>query len=153
MSDPRCERVLERLPDLAADRLDDVSAAELSRHVAGCAECAEELRLLRVLAAGTPPVPAGLEARIRAAAVGDRRRGTRPWWGLAAAAVAAVALGIGVISDGSGTVDVPEYVAEGGAVEAWISSDGEIAGAAALDDLSEEALLTLLDELGTGGAG
>jgi hypothetical protein len=35
----------------------------------------------------------------------------------------------------------------------WVSDDGLIAGAPALDDLSDEALMTLLDELGADGSG
>jgi hypothetical protein len=35
----------------------------------------------------------------------------------------------------------------------WVSEDGLIAGAPALDGLSDEALQILLDEMGAGGPG
>jgi hypothetical protein len=80
----------------------------------------------------------------------------RPWWwGISAAAVAALALGIGMSSDGSEQVEsaVPGYAFEIEDGDAWLSDDGLIAGAPDLDALSDEALLQFLDELTVGGAG
>lgn len=59
MSDCSNTEIRELLPELLHGRLDDVQAAEVRRHVAGCAECAAELELLeRVQRAysGTPAV-------------------------------------------------------------------------------------------------
>jgi hypothetical protein len=83
-----------------------------------------------------------------------RRSAARPGWGVAAAAIAAVALGIGVISDRApATEEVPAFVAGAEEVVLWPADDGLVAGAPALDDLSDEALLTLLDEMGADPSG
>ena len=81
--------------------------------------------------------------------------GYRPWWGVAAAGLAALAVGIGV-QTGTGPdvlADVPVYAREIEESGPWISDDGLLAGAPALDGLSEEALRRLLEELSTENGG
>ena len=99
--------------------------------------------------------PEGLLERVSRVTV--TRRPAHTWWGVSAAAIAALALGIGIVSqqasDPSG--DIPAFAREAEEGEIWLSDDGLVAGAPALDDLSDEALLELLDELSnvsTGGA-
>lgn len=154
-----CERIRAVLPDWVRGELDAAEAEAVAVHVTDCAECRAEADLLRLLAAAPPAVPAGLADRIRTEVARDRPAavaGGRPWWGLAAAAVAAVALGIGVTSGGGPSdVSVPVYASDAATGEAWLSGDGEIAGAPALGDLSDDELMALLDDLaavGTGGA-
>ncbi len=174
MSEMRCDRVRALLPERAAGRLATAEAEAVEVHLRGCQACAAEAELVALLRAGRPRAPAGLASRIRAAVEADAGRGAAsgtappapshgsrggglafPWWGLAAAAVAAVALGIGVdvrtdVTTG-GPVEVPAFARE--ADDAlWVSGDGEIAGAPSLEDLSDEALQTFLDELSSGGA-
>ena len=156
MNDMRCETAREWIPDLVGSRLDAAEAARVSAHLDTCADCRAEADLVRLLFAGRPDAPAGLSTRIRAAVHADRQTtGRHPWWGLAAAAVAALALGIGVASTGvKDTTTVPGYVAAGtNSGDAWYSDDGMIAGAPALDGLSNDALQTLLEELGSNGKG
>lgn len=153
MNEPRCETVQERLPDLLAGTLSDGEAGLFDRHLEACEECREVRDLLNLLAQGRPKAPAGLADRVDAAVRSRRGPVTRPWWGVAAAAVAALALGIGVSSDGRVVPEVPAYVAEAEASSPWLSDDGIIAGAPALGDLSEEALMTLLDEMGESPSG
>ena len=85
----------------------------------------------------------------------DRTSISRPWWGITAAAVAALALGIGISFDRAEQPEsaIPSYAYELEDGELWLSDDGLIAGAPALDALSDEALLQFLDELDVGGAG
>lgn len=156
MTEMRCDDARERIPELVAGGLSVSEAEGLQRHLAGCDGCRAERELLEVLAAGRPTAPAGTAHRIEAAV--RRRRGVvqRPWWGVAAAAVAAVGLGIGMLSDGETPgAEVPAYAAGAGETAVWLVDDGFVAGAPALGALSDEALLTLLDEMGsdpTGGA-
>jgi len=154
MTNPQCELVRDSIPDFAAGRLTPAESASVHVHLDGCDECRAEAELVHLLYSTRPEVPAGLVEAIEGH-VRFRRRGvTRPWWGIAAAVVAAVALGIGVSSRSNATdEEVPAYVAEMQSLSPWVSEDGLIAGAPALDDLSDEALLTLLDELGTGASG
>jgi anti-sigma factor RsiW len=151
---PDCGDVRELIPDLVAGRLPAADAARVHGHVKTCADCRAELDLVRLLHATRAEVPAGLLDRITRQTA--RRRPARTWWGISAAAIAALALGIGIVSDDASAPgsDVPAFVREAEEGEIWLSDDGLVAGAPALDDLSDEALLELLDELtnvSTGG--
>jgi predicted anti-sigma-YlaC factor YlaD len=157
MSDQLCEMARERIPDFIAGRLSENEAAQVEAHLRSCGECAAEAELVALLYQARSEPPEGLASRIQGAARLPGFRGgagARPWWGLAAAAVAALALGIGVMTDrGTGLgLEIPPYVATAEDVGLWASDDGLIAGAPALEDLSEDALLTLLEEMSTGGA-
>lgn len=148
-----CDRVRESIPDFVGGSLDAEERGAVAAHLELCAECREEAALVELLLASKESAPPELADRIHAAV---RRRpivsSTRPWWGLAAAAIAAVALGIGVNARrGTETLEVPGYVAVGEAGDVWLSDDGLIAGAPALDGLSEEALASLLEEMSAGG--
>lgn len=154
MNSSQCEPVREALPDFVAGRLSTADASSVQSHLDRCEECRAETELVAHLFVGRPAVPAGLIESIEGQVYSRRRAVTQPWWGLAAAAVAAVALGIGVSSRSDPEVEpVPAYVAEMQGLSPWVSDDGLIAGAPALEDLSDEALMTLLDELGAGGSG
>jgi hypothetical protein len=149
-----CGDVRELIPDVVAGRLPAAEAARLHDHVKTCADCRAELDLVRLLHATRADVPDGLLDRITRASVS--RRPARTWWGISAAAIAALALGIGIVSDDGSTpgAEAPAFVREAEEGEIWLSDDGLVAGAPALDDLSDEALLELLDELtnvSTGG--
>lgn len=154
MSHMDCATVREYLPDLAADRIDSGRAVEMHAHLDVCDECSAELTLLMLLLEAPVTVPDDLAERVVGAVRFRRRAVRRPWWGISAAAVAALALGIGVSSQGaSGPVaPVLEYATEAEETEVWLSDDGLLAGAPAIDDLSDEALMELLDELASEGA-
>jgi anti-sigma factor RsiW len=167
MNNEHVER--ERLPDLAAGLLDPVEARRVEAHVADCTACAEELALLRRLADARTPAPEGLEARIRQAMHRelDARQAPRPvpeirlkrarrpwtwvlspWTGAVAATLIAVVAGTLVLYDGDATGDTDtsaliamETAAPYGTMP---GADGELAGMATLDDLSEAQLEELL---------
>ena len=60
------------LPDLLHERLDAATRAEVARHVASCAACAEELELLRSMRRALSSAPHVDVARIAAAAAAPR---------------------------------------------------------------------------------
>jgi predicted anti-sigma-YlaC factor YlaD len=156
MTDVRCETARELIPDLVGDRLGAAEASRVAAHLETCADCRAEAELARLLYVARPQVPVGLAGRLAAAMRADRPRGRRPWWGLAAAAVAVLALGIGVASRSATDTDtvVPGFVAQGTATTgAWVNDNGMVAGAPALDGLSDEALQALLNELESNGTG
>lgn len=156
MTDVRCETARELIPDLVGERLSAAEASRVAAHLDTCADCRAEAELVRLLHAARPQVPVGLAGRVLAAVRADRPRGRRPWWGLAAAAVAVLALGIGVASRSpTDTVTgVPGFVAQGTSTSgAWVSDNGMVAGAPALDGLSDAALQTLLEEMESNGTG
>ncbi len=144
-----CETTRSLLPEWVRRELEASEAGLIDAHLATCDDCSAESQLVQVLFAGRAVPPSGLAHSVREHIASRTRRGRqqRPWWGLAAAAVAAVALGIGVVAQADPTAVVPIYATESGSADAWMSDDGEIAGAPALDDLSEDELAALLDEL------
>ena len=153
-----CGEIRELLPDYAADRLEPEAHARVDAHIATCDMCREELELVGMLYSTRVAPPAGLDERV-VGALGRRRRvAHRPWWGLSAAAVAAVALGIGISSGPDGVTDplqVQPIATEFEEGDFWMSDDGMLAGAPSLEDLSDEALQQLLEELASetpGGA-
>ena len=154
MSQTECGTVREFLPDYAAGRLGAEQLGVVEAHVPSCPECRAEVELIRMLLDAPPAVPDRLADEVVSAVRTSRRPVRRPWWGISAAAVAAIALGIGVSTDRSGTVagPVPEFASEADEAEAWLSDDGLLAGAPSIDGLSDEALLELLEELSAEGA-
>ena len=142
-----CAEARELLPDRVARRLGPDAAASVDRHVAACHDCRAELELVGLLAEARVSPPSGLEERIVAALAVPRPRPRRPWWGLSAAAVAAVALGIGMSSDPSVSTGADLVATEFDEGGLWVSDDGMLAGAPALDELTDEALAELLEEL------
>jgi predicted anti-sigma-YlaC factor YlaD len=152
MNENVCASVAERLPEWAAGILPAQERDRLEAHLEACGSCRAEAELVRLLREGRPRAPDGLAERIRAGIRYERNALSRPWWGVAAAAVATLAVGIGVMSSrgGSTTVTVPAYAATADTTETsmWLSDDGLIAGAPALDELSDQALEQLLQEMG-----
>ncbi len=153
MNDIGCETARELIPLLAVHGLDDSDREAVEVHLAGCDECREEAELTSLLFATRASPPEGLAESITSS-IRFRRGAVRsPWWGLSAAAVAVLALGIGVVgSEEPASMTIPAYVAEAGQGGFWLSDDGFIAGAPSLDGLTDEALEQLLEELGSGGA-
>lgn len=148
MNGSGCENARERIPEWVAGALGARDRQRLDGHFAECGECRAERDLVALLVQGRPVAPVGMAGSIEGSLRARRRSAASPWWGLAAASVAAVALGIGIVSDAaSPSPDVPAYVAGIGEYFGWLSDDGFIAGAPALGDLSDEALLTLLEEM------
>ena len=155
MSNVRCETVREWIPDYVSGRLSKLDATSVQSHLKACDECRGEVGLARLVFESRVNAPDGLANRVRDAVRYDRTSVSRPWWGITAAAVAALALGIGISSDRpeQPESEIPGYAYELEDVDLWLSDDGLIAGAPALDALSDEALLRFLDELDVGGAG
>lgn len=153
MNDMGCERTRELIPLRAAGAVSADEAAAVDGHLAACAECRAEAQLVQALFESRPPVPTGLPDRIGNAVRFEGRAVRRPWWGIAAAAVAVLAVGIGVMNGADeSTLVVPVYASEASESDVWLSDDGVIAGEATLDGLSDEALEQLLTELAMGGA-
>ncbi len=150
MSDMDCATVREWIPDVAAGRSGREERRSVDRHTTTCEECRAELALARVLFEGRESAPRDLSAPIVAALGGDRRVPRRPWWGISAAAIAALALGIGVSSRTPETpapseAEVALDTEEGG--ELWLADDGVLAGAPVFETLSDEALAELLEDM------
>lgn len=153
MSGTECGAVRESIPDVGAGRADEDVVRRVTAHVAGCADCASELELVRSVFVGRPRIPADLSQSVVHGVRGKRRSLQRPWWGISAAAVAALALGIGITSapsrDGASDAESIEVVVDAESDEFWLADDGILAGAPVFEALSDEALAEFLDELST----
>jgi hypothetical protein len=156
MNDFACGTVRELIPDFVGNRLGREDLEIVDAHFVECRACRSELELAQAVLASRPPVPAGLAERVTRAVLADRRAVSRPWWGLTAAAVAALALGIGMSSEGSQLpLEAPGYAYEANEGDVWLSEDGMVAGAPMFEGLSDDALVALLDYLSveqSGGA-
>lgn len=105
MNDCSNANIRDRLPDLLHDRLDVSVRASVEAHVSNCADCRDEMGLLRqmhaVLILTTPPIDVShvVSALPRPGAVGPAtlaRRAGRQWQ--VAAAVVCLALGAGSVA-------------------------------------------------------
>ena len=144
-----CGEVREWIPEYArAPHTRPGAAFEL--HLGMCADCRAELELARLLYRTRPRPPAGLLDRIRARTREGADRHRHPAWGLTAAAVAALALGIGLAQMNRVEIVAPAYAQELSEDSPWAPEDGLVAGAPVLDDLSDADLAMLLDDLDSG---
>lgn len=159
-----CEFFSDALVDRAAGTLDTERDARLEVHLAQCPDCVDALRVVAAVRAAEPPVPEGLEARIRtavrsAAGAADAadprpapgRRDWRPFALPLAAAAALVGIWIGVGMPGTGPQTSPETaLAAAGELDpygAWPAGGTFVAGEPVLSELSIEELERLLEEM------
>jgi hypothetical protein len=129
----------DRLPDLLHDRLTPEARRGIEAHVAVCADCREELELLRAAQASMRRAPAVDVGRIVAALPAPRRPAKRAWAGWrAAAAITLIAVGgTSVAVARSHRTAVPTETRE------------LAVGGGALGDLSEGELSTLVRQIET----
>lgn len=151
MIEATCATVRELMPDHARGELAFPRVAEVEAHLSGCGDCRAEHAIVGALLSSRRPAPPRLAEGVVAAIRRERPSGSRPWWGISAAAVAALALGIGIGSKaGSSAYAPPAFGTETEEGVLWLTDDGLLAGAPILDDLSDEAIMELLDELAAG---
>ncbi len=148
MTDMNCENVKDLLPALVRGDMPPSLSAEIGAHAATCADCRQEIELLRQLRGAVPVAPTGLVSDIEEALARDRSRGR--WsigWRLSAAATIVLALGTAVVWQRVQTpLELSLFAQDPLAI--WPADDALVAGAPMLEDLSEDDLALLLEELG-----
>lgn len=145
-----CATIRDAIPDVAAGRAGDEERARVEAHADGCDDCRAELALARALFRARETAPLDLSRRVLMTLRRAGRSPRRPWWGISAAAVAALALGIGITSRTPearlpASTDLAVETEDEG--ELWLADDGVLAGAPVFETLSDEALAELLEEL------
>lgn len=161
MTDCRNAGMRDQLPLLAAGRLDEAARSAVDAHVAGCAECREELALIQRVRATTSRSPEVDVARIAAAVRGSARvtretplRRGASWGRWRIAAVAAAAALLALLAYDARTVDDPISTPESAQVARSVVPGDSLAVAAAglsfgggLADLSTDELEQLVAAL------
>ena len=163
----QCEMMVDLFSGVAAGSLDEETRRRAVAHLESCAECRAEMEIVSLLASADPiRVPDGLEERIQVAArqaledqaravdpdvIPLRPRRAVPAWALSAAAVLVLAMGTPLLVDRMTTGGVSEGDPIDGfddpVATVWTTDDGLIAGAPALDMLTDDELRQLLEEL------
>src|SRR5258705_3310501 len=135
--------VRDLLPDLLHDRLTPDVRREVEAHVRACADCSQELALLRQMRTSLRGAPAVVVASIAAAIPPYRAPARRSWggWRVAAAIMILAAGGTSVaVLGGRGDVAAP----------APVFASRELAmGSGPISDLDDAELSTLLKDLAT----
>lgn len=140
-----CGGVREALPGVIHGR--EPASEAMEAHLLSCETCGGELELLRWLHATRPVPSAGMAERVLEAVRARQAPGRHPAWALTAAAVAALALGIGLSSANGTDLVAPAFAQESTEDWPWPSDDGLVAGAPVFDELSEQDLTVLLADL------
>ena len=153
MNPKDCGTVRELIPDVARMGAVAENLRRVELHAATCEECRAELDLVRMLHATRPEPRLDLVHRIERRLRLDRQALQRPWWGLTAAAVAALALGIGFSSGPGGEIVAPAFALEAEDGLSLDTEDGLIAGGIVFDELSDDALGRLLEALADDAGG
>ena len=155
MNEIDCAKVRDCLPDFASGRIENHRSVTIESHLLSCEDCQSELELIQMLRAASPVVPFLLADQIENAVSSSRRPWKRSWWGLsAAAALVALAVGVGVSRDRpEGIQDVVfDFGVDPEQGELWLSEDSFLAGDLWIEGLSNETLMKLLEELEGEGA-
>jgi hypothetical protein len=151
-----CESVTDLLPLLAREQLLPHEAAAVESHLHGCAECAGEASLVRLLGRAVPRVPTGLEASVLTAV--RTRRPAPARWGMGqlamAATVAAALLGGALALQRTGFDITPDGLPgllvfeDMSPASSWATADDPLLrGGSSLQELSLEELELVLAEL------
>jgi hypothetical protein len=145
-----CGPIRELLPLALAASLSRREQVEVEAHLVRCDACRDEERFLRRIFDARPRAPGSLASSVIDSldreSLGRVRRGS--WtWGLPAAAVLVLALGVGLVWRETETRDPIWSLALDAPAESWGQEDWMVAGSALLDGVSDETLLALLEEM------
>jgi hypothetical protein len=148
MNDCQNVEMREALPDLAHGALHDDRRVIVERHIDGCADCADEIAIIRAVLA-TAAVPAVDTRRISAAIPAYRRKRRFPvsYLQLAAAAlVGAVGISTALVYHDRGAGSGPRSASAVAAVQAPVTPDRGVA-LVATADLSDDHLEQLIQSM------
>ena len=126
-------------------------AGKVAAHLASCAECRDAAEFVEHLQGFRPEPPASilrgvLERHQSLGHTAGRTRNPVVWW-LSAAAVAALALGIGMLADSTPTAESLWTLALDPEPATWYGDDWMVAGEPVPGGLSDDVLIALFEEM------
>ena len=154
MNEIDCAKVRDCLPDFASGRIENHRSVTIESHLLSCEDCQSELELIQILRAASPVVPVLLADQIENAVFSSRRPWNRSPWGLSAAALLVLAVGVGLSRDRPEAIQdvVYDFGVDPEQGELWLTEDSFLAGDLWIEGLSNETLMKLLEELEGEGA-
>ena len=154
MNEIDCAKVRDCLPDFASGRIENHRSVTIESHLLSCEDCQSELELIQILRAASPVVPVLLADQIENAVFSSRRSWNRSRWGLSAAVLVALAVGVGLPRDRPEVIQdvVYDFGVDPEQGELWLTEDSFLAGDLWIEGLSNETLMKLLEELEGEGA-
>ncbi len=149
MTDRTCADAKDLLPRLVRGDLTPEHRDRIEAHISVCADCTNEMAIVRQLGLTKPVPPAVLAGAIKEAVARDRAH-ARPalGWRLPVAAAVVLALGTAVVWQRADMLPGTSQLAQEAFVMVWDDDDALVADAPMLEDLSDEELAALLEELG-----
>ena len=149
MNTMNCEYVREVYADVLHGRAAAETVTAVRAHLAGCADCRDEIRLIEALHAATVTVPAGLHERVMGdVANSSPARGPAPRrWAMAATVAAALIGGTVLLNSDRSPVNPPAAAAEDGGLGFVTVEAAMVSGTSSLQDLTVEELEQLLGEI------
>ena len=149
MNTINCEYVRDVYADVLHGRAAADTVTAVRAHLAGCAECREEVRLVEALHGAAATVPAGLHERVmRDVASPAPRRGLAPRHLAMAATVAAALIGgTLLLNRDRSPVNAPATNTESGGLGFVTVEAAMVSGTSSLQDLTVEELEQLLGEI------
>ncbi len=142
-----CAEVRDFLPLISEREV----PSEVGAHLDGCAECSAEAEFVSRVASLRPDPPASILPSVLARAArrpplgGSRRRNVS--WGLSAAAVVVLALGVGVLWDSQPEADSVWTLALDPEPATWYGDEWMVAGGPVPEALTDDVLSALLEEM------
>lgn len=145
----RCAWVRDRIPLKGLGLLSASETSEVDAHILECPRCASQFRLVRRLQARAPEPPASILEGVRAARAGSSRPDGPGWgrWAVRSAAVALLAVGIGMIWSRSQAPDPAWAIALELDPPSSYSAEWIVAGQPVPDALPDDVLRELLEEI------
>ena len=144
-----CAEVRDLLPLASSRAGQGLDLTDVEDHVSGCEECRAEAEFVARLWEARPEPPASILESVLEGATSarvDRPRWQTSVWGLSAAAVAVIALGVGVFWDSAPDDSLWTLALEPEPTE-WYGDEWMVAGGPVPEALSDDVLRALLEEM------
>ena len=142
-----CTHIKDLLPDFIRDKVSSEYSLRVRSHLDTCTDCNDEFLILQKIQVATPIPPVDLAAKIKISVANDRRQ--TYWsltWQFSFAAAVIIALGTTFIWQRTQNFPDTNQLIQESVLISWPMDDVG-GGIPMFKDLSEDELITLLEEL------